>query len=154
MASNAVTPSTNVPGAPTSVVATAGNASASVSWTAPGSTVTNYVVTPYIGALPQPATTVGNVVSTTISGLTHNTTYTFKVAATNASGTSPESAPSNAVTPLAVAPSAPTSVVATAGNASAKPSAGRQARNGGSAITNYVVTPYFGPSLNRRRRST
>ena len=50
-ASNAVTPAT-VPGQPLDVTATAGNASASVTWTAPasdgGSPVTGYVITPFI----------------------------------------------------------------------------------------------------------
>ena len=103
-ASNAVTPAM-VPGAPTGVAATAGDASAGVSWTAPGSNggsaITQYVVTPYIGAVAQTATTVGNVTSTTITGLTNNTTYTFKIAAKNAVGTGTQSTASNAVTPLA-----------------------------------------------------
>ena len=92
------------PGAPTNVVATAGDASASLSWTAPSSVggggITNYVVTPYIGTVAQPTTTVGNVTSTTIAGLTNGTTYTFKVAARNPFGTGSQSAASNAVTPV------------------------------------------------------
>jgi hypothetical protein len=35
----------------------------------------------------------------TVSGLSAGTTYTFKVSATNAAGTGPQSAASNAVTP-------------------------------------------------------
>jgi hypothetical protein len=93
-----------VPGPPTNVTAVAGNASATVSWTAPasngGSAITNYTVTPYIGATAQTPTTVGNVTSTPVTGLTNGTTYTFKVKATNAAGTGPDSAPSNAVTPI------------------------------------------------------
>ena len=46
-----------VPGAPTIGTATAGNASATVTWTAPsdagGSAITGYVITPYIGATAQ-----------------------------------------------------------------------------------------------------
>jgi hypothetical protein len=99
-----VAPAT-APGAPTAVTAAAGNAQADVSWTAPasngGSPITNYVVTPFIGATAQPATEVGNVLSTTITGLTNGQTYTFKVAAKNAIGTGPQSAESNAVTPQA-----------------------------------------------------
>ena len=50
-----------VPGAPTGVDASAGNGSASVTWTAPssgGSPITSYMVTPYAGGLPQQSTTV------------------------------------------------------------------------------------------------
>jgi bacillopeptidase F (M6 metalloprotease family) len=48
------------PGAPGNVVATAGNASAQLSWTSPasdgGSPVTNYAITPYVGAVAPPST--------------------------------------------------------------------------------------------------
>ena len=54
--SNSVTPATT-PGAPTIGTATAGNASATVTWTAPasngGQPVTGYVVTPYIAGMAQ-----------------------------------------------------------------------------------------------------
>ncbi len=105
--SNAVTPNA-LPGAPTGVTATAGDASAKVSWTAPtnngGSTITKYTVTPYIGTTAQTPVTVTGApaaTSTTVTGLTNGTTYTFKVSATNATGTGPDSSPSNAVTPSA-----------------------------------------------------
>ena len=87
------------------MTATAGNGSASVTWTAPangGAPITSYTVTPYAGGVAQPATTVsGNppATSATITGLTNGTSYTFTVSATNAIGTGPASAPSNAVTP-------------------------------------------------------
>lgn len=103
-ASNGVTPAgvVTAPGAPTIGTATSGDTSASVTWTAPtdngGSPVTGYTVTPYIGPAAQTPTTVGNVLSTTITGLTNGTAYTFKVAAINAVGTGGESAASNSVT--------------------------------------------------------
>ena len=139
-----------LPGAPTAVTATAGNASATVSWTAPSngnSTITSYTVTPYIGSTAQPTTTVtGNPAPTTagVTGLTNGTAYTFKVTATNAVGTGVASSPSNAVTPSnATLPGAPTAVTATAGNASATVS-WTAPSNGNSTITSYTVTPYIG----------
>jgi Tol biopolymer transport system component len=101
-ASNAVTPA-GPPGAPTAVSATAGDAQATVAWTAPASTggspITGYVVTPSIGAVAQTPTVVGVTTSTSVTGLTNGQAYTFKVAATNAVGTGPQSAASNEVTP-------------------------------------------------------
>jgi Fibronectin type III domain/Viral BACON domain/PQQ-like domain len=96
-----------VPGAPTGVVATAGNGSATVTWTAPsngGSPITSYTVTPYAGSTaPAPTTVTGSppATSATIGGLTNGATYTFTVTATNAIGTGPPSTQSNAVTPIA-----------------------------------------------------
>ncbi len=85
--------------------ASPGNASATVTWTAPAgdgnSVITGYVITPYVGVVAQAPITTGNVGSLTVSGLTNGTTYTFKVAARNAVGTGPQSAASNAVTPTA-----------------------------------------------------
>jgi hypothetical protein len=137
---------TTVPGAPTIGTATAGNASATVTWTAPasngGSAITGYVITPSSGS----PVTVGNVLTSTVTGLTNGTAYTFKVAAINAVGTGPQSAASNSVTPTASTakvPGAPTHVVATAGNASAKLTWTAPASNGGSAITGYLITPYL-----------
>jgi hypothetical protein len=80
------------PGAPTGVTATAGNKSAAVSWTAPGnggSAITSYTVTPYIGSKAQTRVTVSGsppATSTTVTGLTNGTTYTFTVSATSAAG--------------------------------------------------------------------
>jgi putative transposon-encoded protein len=97
--------SATTPGAPQNVTASPGNVSAAVSWSAPasdgGSPVTNYVVTPYIGSIAQAATTVGNVLSTTVTGLKNGTTYTFKVAAKNSVGVGPDSVASNSVMPRA-----------------------------------------------------
>ena len=94
------------PGQVTNVNATAGYASASLSWNAPtsGDPVTTYTITPYIGSTAQTPTTVtGNPAPTTavVSGLTNGTTYTFTVTASNPAGSGPESAQSNAVTPSA-----------------------------------------------------
>jgi hypothetical protein len=138
------------PAAPSNVSATAGNGSASVSWTAPssgGSPITSYTITPYIGTTPQTPTTVSGptpATKATVTGLTNGTAYTFTVTATNAIGTGPASAASNAVTPSApTAPAAPSNVSATAGSGSASVS-WTAPSSGGSAITSYTVTPYIG----------
>jgi hypothetical protein len=93
------------PTAPANVSASAGNASATVGWTAPsddGSPITSYTVTPYIGSAAQtPVTVSGSTTVAAISGLTDGTSYTFTVTATNAVGTGPASTASNAVTPTA-----------------------------------------------------
>jgi hypothetical protein len=93
------------PGAPANVAATAGNAGAQLSWTPPasdgGSPVTNYVITPYVGAVGQATTAAGAATAATVNGLMNGTTYTFTVRAANTAGVGPESAASNPVTPRA-----------------------------------------------------
>ena len=86
------------------MTAVAGGLQATVSWTAPasdgGSPITSYVVTPYIGTTAQTSTTVpAPETSTTVTGLSSGTSYTFKVAAVNVIGPGPQSAASNSVTP-------------------------------------------------------
>ena len=144
-ASNSVTPTGTVPGAPTGITATAGNASALVSWTAPASpgssAITSYTVTSQaslVGTPVRTCTTTG-ATSCTVTGLVNGISYTFTVAATNATGTSPSSAASNAVTPRDV-PGAPTGVTASAGDARATVTWVAPTSTGGSAITGYTVT--------------
>jgi chitodextrinase len=143
LASAAVTPR-RVPGAPTGVLATATNAGAVVSWTAPvnegGSVVTGYTVTATPGALTPPMTikaAAGRTV--TFSGLANGTSYTFRVTAANAAGSSISSTPSQPVTPRTV-PGEPTGVAAVAGDTEAAVSWTAPAGDGGSAITGYTVT--------------
>jgi titin len=149
-ASAAVTPVVQTaPGAPTAVTGTAGNASVALSWTAPGSNggsaITSYRITPFIGATAQTPVTTGNAnTSFTVTGLTNGTAYTFKVAATNAIGTGPDSTASAAFTPSATAPGAPTNVTGTAGNASVALSWTAPSSTGGSSITSYRITPSIG----------
>jgi len=130
----------SAPGAPTGVVATPGNTSAVVTWSAPASTggspITGYGVT----AAPGGATcSTTGALSCTVSGLANGTPYTFTVRATNANGTGPDSAPSAPVTPATI-PGAPTAVSAVGANASALVSWTAPADNGGSPITSYTVT--------------
>jgi hypothetical protein len=137
------------PAVPGGVSATAGGSgSATVSWTSPsngGSPITGYTVTPFIGTTAQAATVVSGsppATSVTVNGLTNGTAYTFKVAATNAAGTGPQSSSSNTVTPVGP-PTSPTGVTAARGVSSATVS-WTAPSNGGSPITSYKVTPFIG----------
>ena len=91
------------PGMPMNVSASAGDASAWVSWTIPiddgGSPITGYTVTSSPGG--REASVGAAETSATVSGLTNGVTYTFTVVATNAVGDSSPSEPSNPVTPEA-----------------------------------------------------
>jgi hypothetical protein len=87
------------PSSPTAVSAVAGNGAAVVTWAAAaahGSALTGYTVTASPGGAT--ASVAGTTTSTAIAGLTNGTSYTFRLTATNAYGTSPSSAPSAAVT--------------------------------------------------------
>jgi Ca2+-binding RTX toxin-like protein len=152
--SNTVTPAAVVPGAPTIGTATAGNASATVRWTAPasngGSAITSYSVQVRNAAGTVLRTVTGipaAAVSTNVTALTNGTAYNFRVLANNAAGAGPLSAASNAVTPAGVSvPGAPTGLVATSGSAGGPLTASftwvAPASNGGSAITAYRATAH------------
>jgi len=135
-----------VPGAPTIGTATAGNAQASVTFTAPssngGSPITGYTAT------SAPGGKTGSAAASPISvtGLTNGTAYTFTVTATNSVGTGAASSASNSVTPATV-PGAPTMGAATRGNGQATVNFSPPSSNGGAAITSYTVTPSPGGRL-------
>lgn len=144
-----------VPDAPTIIKnATAGNAEATVSWTAPasdgGSPILGYVVTPYVGYYAFPSVTYNSTATTQVvtGRVINGLTYRFRVQAINAVGTSAYSKVTNAVFPsTAVAPDlgAPTIVRdATGGSAQATVSWTAPVSDGGSPVTGYVVTPYVG----------
>ncbi len=148
--SNPVTTPT-VPGAPTNVVPSAGDQSASLSWTAPasngGSPVTGYVVA--ISPPAPQAQVVVNGTSATVTGLVNGTAYTFTVAAVNAVGTGPQSSPSSPVTPMALppgTPSAPNNVTATPGVGGATVSWTAPTSSGTSAIQGYTVNVLPAPT--------
>jgi hypothetical protein len=90
-----------VPGAPTGVTATAGNALATVAFSVPasngGSTITSYTATSLPDGLTSTLTQAGSG-TITVTGLSNYTAYTFTVTATNAIGTSTASSASNSVT--------------------------------------------------------
>jgi 5'-nucleotidase len=134
--------SATVSGAPTAVTAVAGNAEATVSWTAPtadgGAPITGYTV----AAAPGGATcTTTGALTCTVTGLTNGTAHTFTVVATNGVGNSAASEPSNSVTPTAptTVPGAPTGVSAVPGDRRLTVSWTAPASTGGAAITDYVV---------------
>ena len=97
------------PDAPTGVSATSGgNASSTVSWTAPsdgGSAITSYTATSNAGQTCISTTTT----TCSITGLTNGTAYTFTVTATNSIGTSNPSSASSAATPAAPVVTPPSS---------------------------------------------
>lgn len=139
------------PAAPTNVVAVAGNAQVTLSWspTPNGQPTTSYTVrnTSVSAGVPIPDVVVTALsgssappTSVSISGLTNGTTYQFAVKASNAQGSSAFSAPGNPVTPSApTVPAAPSAISASAGDAFANV-AWTVPSNGGSPITSYTVT--------------
>ena len=154
-ATSAVT--VGAPLAPTSPTATSGNASATVTWVAPavdnGSAITGYVVTPSINGVAGSARTFNSTAVTQIvTGLTNGTTYTFKVAAINGSGTGPQSAASPAI--LVGLPAAPT---APDGDTGERVGDRQVDGTGGQRLAPSPATsspPTSAPSPSRPRRST
>jgi FtsP/CotA-like multicopper oxidase with cupredoxin domain len=142
--SNSVIPGT--PGAPTTVTAVKGNASATVSFVPPvnsgAAPIDFYTATSDPGGISFSG--AGSPI--TVPGLTNGTPYTFTVTASNTFGAGPAGGPSNSVTPSAV-PDAPTGVTAVADTTSATISFTPPLYDGGSAILYYTVTSH--PSLIR-----
>ncbi|MDH1626995.1 putative Ig domain-containing protein [Shewanella xiamenensis] len=88
-----------VPGAPTIGTATAGNAQATVSFSAPAFTGGDAITGYSLVSTPGGITASGTSSPITIMGLTNGTSYSFTVAAINSAGTGSASTASNAVKP-------------------------------------------------------
>lgn len=91
------------PAAPTKVGAVAGEKVALVSWEAPASAVTQYVVKPYRNGVAQaPVATKLPKLEYAVPNLVHGDTYRFEVLAQNCVGDGAASSLSNAVVPVDV----------------------------------------------------
>jgi hypothetical protein len=132
------------PGTPAIGTAVAGNAQASVPFTAPGSNggsaITSYTATSTPGSHTGTLSQAGSG-TITVTGLTNGTAYTFTVHATNIVGNSSESASSNSITPASLTvPGTPTIGTATAGDTTASVPFTAPGSNGGATITSYTAT--------------
>ena len=111
------TPKVTVPAPPSGLVATAGNAQVSLSWTAAaGATSYNVLRSTTKGSGYRSVATGVTSPSYVNTGLTNGTTYYYVVTATNSAGTSGYSNEASA-TPKVTVPAPPSGLVATAGNA-------------------------------------
>ncbi|GGG72519.1 S-layer homology domain-containing protein [Paenibacillus radicis (ex Gao et al. 2016)] len=137
------------PLAPTHVSAVPGDKEAVVSFATSGnpdgSLNTAYMVTVWNDG-EQVKTVNGASSPITVTGLENGKAYTFTVVATNVTGDSPASEPSQEVTPVAAevpaqVPDQPTNVTAAAGDGQAKISFTEPASNG-SSIIEYAVTAW------------
>ena len=141
----------SAPGAPTGFSATAGDRSAELSWSAPGSdgggAITRYQYRYSVDAglswnpdwsdIPDgddTDTDAANETSHTLTGLTNGTTYTIELRAVNSIGEGDQT--QTTATPVS-APGAPTGFSATAGDRSAELSWSAPGSDGGGAITRY-----------------
>ena len=107
-----------VPAAPMGVTAAAGNAQVTLNWTASSGATGYYVKRSTTSGGPYTQISTQATASDTDTGLTNGTKYFYVVSAYNSAGQSANSAEVNA-TPVLAAPSVPTGLAATAGNAQA-----------------------------------
>lgn len=143
---------TGAPGAPTGVTAEAGDASATVRWTAPADTggmpLTGFVVKSTPGSVTVNA--AAGATSALVTGLTNGTAYTFTVEAQNAIASS-SPVQTAAVTPRGK-PLAVTGLTGTPGNGQVTLS-WTAANGNGAPVTGYTATATPGP-LTRSTTST
>jgi hypothetical protein len=119
--SNSVTPTATAPAAPAAPTAQIGDKQVTLTWAAPddgGSAITGYdiSVSPAPAQQSSPIHVGSSLTTATVTGLTNNTTYTFRVRAVNGVGNGGYS-PSVAATPIGL-PAAPTISSAVPGDAS------------------------------------
>jgi titin len=117
----------------------------SLTWSAPlsssGAKISDYVIEHSADAGTTWTRVVDRVSATTsatVTGLANGTSYLFRVAAVNATGTGAFSIASPAVTPRRL-PGVPTGLVATPGDQRVSLAWNPPASDGGAAITDYVV---------------
>ena len=135
------TPSPKPPDRPTNVVATAGDAQATVRWSAPasdgGAPITGFLV--LVLQSDRVVKTGPDVTVATVNGLVNGKSYEFAVIAINAVGEGIASEPSAAVVPTGP-PGAPTNVVAKVdANGSIAVTWAQPSSNSGAPVTSYVV---------------
>lgn len=127
------------------VVADAGDAQVGLAWTAPtngGSAIIDYLVEYKLNSEPTTWTTFADGTSTdittTVTGLTNNLLYNFRISAINGVGTGTASSTVSATPTAPAAPGAPTGLTPTPGNTQVGLSWTAPSSNG-SAITDYII---------------
>jgi fibronectin type 3 domain-containing protein len=138
---------TTLPSEPLSLAAASGDTQVVLTWIPPtsdgGSPITNYEI--YRGTTSGGESflvEIGNVLTSTDTGLTNGQRYFYKIAARNAVGEGPLSGEASATPGLP--PGAPTGLTASGGNRQVTLTWSPPIDNGGIAITNYVI--YRGPA--------
>ena len=95
------------PSPPNDVTATAGDARATVTWSAPLNSGSFLVTSYQVESTPAGGSCAATSLTCDVTGLTNGTSYTFRVRAISAAGSSDWASPSNAVTPETPAPPPP-----------------------------------------------